>query len=84
MFDIQSIKDTIAEINLEEKIEKIKSLHSQSVEIRRQINEVTAFEWKPLSDIIISRRSKFLIGRSRILKNSLIRNRSCKNRLNVP
>ncbi|TXI90554.1 MAG: hypothetical protein E6Q36_01325 [Chryseobacterium sp.] len=49
MFDIQSIKDTIAELNLEEKIAKIKDLHSQSANIRRQINEVTAtLTWQQL------------------------------------
>jgi len=49
MFDIQSIKDTIAELNFEDKIAKIKDLHSQSVEIRRQINEVTAtMKWNEL------------------------------------
>lgn len=49
MFDIQSIKDTIAELNLAEKIAKIKDLKSQSVEICRQINEVTeTLTWQEL------------------------------------
>jgi hypothetical protein len=49
MFDIASIKESIEQVNLEEKIAKIKDLQSQSNEIRMQIEEIAkTLSWQQL------------------------------------